>query len=255
MFTLYASDEGSFNCLLNEFTAILATNGQATAKLYTPRSFQRIKDTDKVAFVKRVDFQISEGGITEALKDVGFDVIDVVRLTNKELNTPTLTIKVTFADAHNRNTLVHTVLQVDSMHFIADPAKHNSKPVQCYVCLKYNHIENYCKKKQQLCARCGDNHHVDKCSAALHTCKCCNCNGNPLATSNEYTKYMEQEKRRVNVPKPNGHSIGLHCGCNSSVILHHKIFIFIPWESRQNSTSVHMKKYFLAVRIAVKLAV
>ncbi|CAF5195719.1 unnamed protein product [Rotaria magnacalcarata] len=140
MFTLYASDVNSFNRLLNEFTAILATNGRTSANLFVPRSIQRIKDTDKIAFIKRVDLEIPEDRITVALKDVGLDVTDVIRLKNKERNTPTQTIKVTFTDAHNRNTFVHTGLQVDSMHFVAEAAKHNSKPVQCYMCLKYNHV-------------------------------------------------------------------------------------------------------------------
>ncbi|CAF2785617.1 unnamed protein product [Rotaria sp. Silwood2] len=82
IFTIYAVDANSFNRLLNELTPILATNGQATAKIYVPRSIQRIKDTEKVAFVKNVDIEIPESRITEGLKDVGLDVVDVVRLTN-----------------------------------------------------------------------------------------------------------------------------------------------------------------------------
>ncbi|CAF4417421.1 unnamed protein product, partial [Rotaria sp. Silwood2] len=139
-FTLYASDISSFNCLLNELTPILATNGQATAKIYVPRSIQRIKDTEKVAFVKNVDSEIPESRITEALKDVGLDAIDVVRLMNKTKNMPTRTVKITFVDPQNRNTFVHTGLQVDSMHFIAEAGNQNTKPVQCYLCLKYNHV-------------------------------------------------------------------------------------------------------------------
>ncbi|CAF3730539.1 unnamed protein product [Rotaria socialis] len=180
MFTLYASDVSSFNRLLNEFTVILATN-----------------DTDKVAFVKRVDLEIPEDRITVALKDVGLDVTDVSRLKNKERNTPTQTVKVTFNDAKNRNTFVQTGLQVDLMHFVAEAAKHNSKPVQCFMCLRYNHVAKYCKTKQQACARCGDNHQVDKCSGAADTWKCCNCKGSRLATSNECPIYKEQEKRML----------------------------------------------------------
>ncbi|CAF4501712.1 unnamed protein product, partial [Rotaria magnacalcarata] len=138
------------------------------------------KDTDKIAFIKRVDLEIPEDRITVALKDVGLDVTDVIRLKNKERNTPTQTIKVTFTDAHNRNTFVHTGLQVDSMHFVAEAAKHNSKP-----------------SKQQTCARCGENHQVDKCNAAADTWKCCNCKGSHLATSNECPFYKEQEKRML----------------------------------------------------------
>ncbi|CAM4752574.1 unnamed protein product [Rotaria magnacalcarata] len=197
LFALYASDVSSFNRLLNEFTAILATNGQTSAKLYVPRSIQRIKDTDKIAFVKRVDLEIPEDRITVALKDVGLDVTDVIRLKNNERNTPTQTLKVTFTDAQNRNTFVQTGLQVDLMHFVAEAAKHNSKPVQCYMCLKCNHVAKYCKTKQKTCARCDDNHQVDKCSGASDTWKCCNCKGSHLATSNECPIYKEQEKRML----------------------------------------------------------
>ncbi|CAF1118005.1 unnamed protein product [Rotaria magnacalcarata] len=197
MFTIYASDVSSFNRLLNEFTAILATNGQTSAKLYVPRSIQRIKDTDKITFVKKVDLEIPEDRITVALKDVGLDVTDVIQLKNKERNTPTQTVKVTFTDAQNRNTFVQTGLQVDLMYFVAEAAKHNSKPVQCYMCLKYNHVANYCKTKQQICARCGDNHQVDKCSGAADIWKCCNSKGSHLATSNECPIYKEQEKRML----------------------------------------------------------
>ncbi|CAF1382748.1 unnamed protein product [Rotaria sp. Silwood1] len=198
-FTIYAADVSSFNRLLNELTPILATNGQATAKIYVPRSIQRIKDTEKVAFVKNVDIEIPEGRITEALKDVGLDAIDVVRLMNKTKNVPTRTIKITFSDPHNRNTFVHTGLQVDSMHFIAEAANQNTKPVQCYICLKYNHVAKYCKTKQQICARCGETHHIEQCSAGSDVVKCCNCKGSHLATSNECATYKEQEKRINNL--------------------------------------------------------
>ncbi|CAF4644067.1 unnamed protein product, partial [Rotaria sp. Silwood2] len=184
---------------LNELTPILATNGQATAKIYVPRSIQRIKDTEKVAFVKNVDIEIPEGRITEALKDGGLDAIDVVRLMNKSKNVPTRTIKITFSDPQNRNTFVHTGLQVDSMHFIAEAANQNTKPVQCYICLKYNHVAKYCKTKQQICARCGETHRLEQCTAVSDVVKCCNCKGSHIATSSECATYKEQEKRINNL--------------------------------------------------------
>jgi hypothetical protein len=138
----------------------LNNNGQPGAKVYVPRSIQRIKDTEKLAFVKRVDLEIPESRITEALKAVGLDVINVTRLTGKDGKTATQTVKISFSDVQNRNTFVHTGLQVDCMHFTAEPASQNTKPVQCYICLKYNHVAKYCKTKQQVCARCGDNHRM-----------------------------------------------------------------------------------------------
>ncbi|CAF3808978.1 unnamed protein product [Rotaria sp. Silwood1] len=198
-FTLYASDVTSFNRLLNDFTSILSSNGQAATKLYVPRSIQRVKDTEKVAFVKRVDLEVPDDRIIDALKKVGLDVIDVTRLKSKDGNTPTTTIKISFNDAHNRNTFVHTGLQVDSMHFNAEAASQNSKPVQCYICLQYNHVAKYCKTKQQVCSRCGDNHRIESCTAANDAIKCCNCKGNHLATSNDCPNYKEQHKRMLNL--------------------------------------------------------
>jgi hypothetical protein len=85
------------------------------------------------------------------------------------------------------------------MHFTAEPATQNTKPVQCYICLKYNHIAKYCKTKQQVCARCGEDHRMDQCTVASDTVKCYNCKGNHLATSNDCSYYQEQEKRMLNL--------------------------------------------------------
>ncbi len=65
-FTLYASDVSSFNRLLNDLTSIVTANAEQAAKLYIPRSIQRIKDTEKVAYIKRIDLAKLEDRITEA---------------------------------------------------------------------------------------------------------------------------------------------------------------------------------------------
>jgi hypothetical protein len=197
IFTIYAADVISFNRVLNELPAVLNANGQGTAKVFVPRSIQRIQDTEKVAFVKRIDIEISDDRVIEALKDVGLKVESVMRLTGKDGNTPTRTMKVTLSDTHNRNTFVQTGLQVDSMHFVAERATQNTKPVQCYLCLKYNHVAKYCKTKQQICNRCGDNHHIDLCTAAKEVVKCCNCKGNHLATSTDCQTYKAQQQRML----------------------------------------------------------
>jgi hypothetical protein len=174
---------------------VLVSNGHGAAKIFVPRSIQRIKDTDKVAFIKKVDLEIPDDRITTALKDVGLRVESVVRLTNKDRSSPTRTVKVTFSDYQNRNAFIHVGLQVDSMHFPAEAAVQNIKPVQCYVCMKYNHVSKYCRTKQQVCARCGDNHRVEACTCANEKPKCCNCKGVHLATSPDCPDYKEQEKK------------------------------------------------------------
>jgi hypothetical protein len=198
IFTMYAADVKSFNYLLNDFPAVLSAQGHTSAKLFVPRSIQRIKDTEKVAFVKRVDVEIPEERISEALKHAGLDVTNVSRLCSREGNTPTRTIKITFSDVTNRNTFVYTGLQVDWMHFTAEAATQNTKPVQCYICLKYNHVAKYCQTKQQICARCGENHRVDQCNAANDVVKCSNCKGNHSATSHDCANYRELEKKMQN---------------------------------------------------------
>ncbi|CAF4350405.1 unnamed protein product [Rotaria magnacalcarata] len=115
-----------------------------------------------VAFVKRVDLEIPDNRITEALTKVGLDVINVTRLNRKHGNIPTCTIKITFKDANNRNTFIHTALHVDSMYFNAEAASQNKK-------------SKYCKTKQQVCAKCGDNHRIEQCTAANDAIKCNNC--------------------------------------------------------------------------------
>ncbi|CAF2769042.1 unnamed protein product [Rotaria sp. Silwood2] len=118
---------------------------------------------------------------------------------NKTKNVPTRTIKITFSDPQNRNTFVHTGVQVGSMHFTAEAANQNTKPVKCYICLKYNHVAKYCKTKQQICARSGENHRIEQCAAASDVVKCCNCNGSHIATSSECATYKKQEKRINNL--------------------------------------------------------
>ncbi|CAF1130145.1 unnamed protein product [Adineta ricciae] len=138
-----------------------------------------------------------------ALKDLGLEAMNVTRLTNKDGNNPTRTVKMMFVDAENRNTFVHTGLQVDSMHFPAEPATQNTKPVKCYICMQYNHLAKYCKTKKQVCARCGENHRLDQCTASTDTSKCRN--GNHLTSSVDCPKYKEQEKKSAKLGQPTIH--------------------------------------------------
>lgn len=198
-FTVYCVDAGSFNKVLNDLADVLKAKGNQQAKVFVPRSIQRIKDTEKLAFVKRVDIELSEDRIILAIRDSGFLVKSVERLRSREGNMPTRTLKITFDDATNRNTFVKTGLQVDAMHFLAEAATQNSKPLQCFQCMKYNHVAKYCKASQQICAKCGGNHRLDQCIVPLEKSKCCNCEGNHIATSVECPAYREQEKRAKNL--------------------------------------------------------
>ncbi|CAF3334840.1 unnamed protein product [Rotaria socialis] len=131
-----------------------------------------------VAFVKRVDLEIPENRILEVLTKAGLGVINVTRLNKKDGNIPASTITNTFKDAHNRNTFIHTGLQVNSMHFNAEAASQN---------------------KTRYSVTCGDNHRIEQCTAPNDAIKCSDCKGKHLATANDCPKFFEQEKRMLNL--------------------------------------------------------
>jgi hypothetical protein len=198
-FTLCTADIRSFNKLLNDLTPALDMNSFPGTKVYVPRSIQKIQGTEKLAFVKNVALEIPEDRMLHAIKEAGFEVSNVNRLTSRDGKLPTRTVKATFSDVANRNTFTRTGLQVDSMHFPAEPATQTVKPTQCHLCLKYNHVAKYCKTKTQAFARCGENHSADKCAATAESMKCLNCKGNHLATSTDCQHYEEQENKLRNM--------------------------------------------------------
>ena len=196
-FTIYANDVKSFNQLLNELSTTLTNNGSPSTKVYVPRSIQKVQDTEKVAFAKGVDAVIPIDRITEALTNKGLAVAEVIRLQNKDKTGDSQTVKIVLSDTINRNTLVQTGLQVDYMHFAVEPAKQNTTPVQCYTCQKYNHVAKFCKSEHPTCARCGENHRINQCTAADDAIKCSNCKGNHLANSSVCSVYQEQQKKML----------------------------------------------------------
>ncbi|CAF0736271.1 unnamed protein product [Adineta steineri] len=194
-FTLYSIDVKSFNCLLNDLTAIIQTNTNQQVVIYIPKSIQRILDNNKEAYVKQIDLEITEDEIKQVLEEQGYKAEKITRLVNKD-NEPLKTIKITFINAYNRDLFVKLGLQIDSMHFIAEPAKYNNKPAQCFKCFKFGHIAKYCKAEKQICSRCAEENHTHINCPNLHGSPVCrNCKGGHTATSTECSKYKEFQQK------------------------------------------------------------
>jgi hypothetical protein len=191
-FTIYPSTIASFNALL---TRLPMAELSDTARIFVPRSIQRIQKTDTEAFVKGVDKDLSENDIQNALIRNGYQVNQVERLMNKEKTDSGTTIKIAFGDIKNRDTFVKLGLQIDHMHFSVEKAKHKIVPQQCYSCYRYGHIAKYCKQSSQICYHCTGSHRYEVCDQKQQQPKCCNCQGSHEATSHECPRYKEEQKR------------------------------------------------------------
>ncbi|CAF0992945.1 unnamed protein product [Adineta steineri] len=194
-FILYPEDVKSFNRIINDLSSTIQSNENQRVVVYIPRSIQRILENNKEAFVKKIDLEISEADIEQALDNQGYKFEKITRLMNKE-NMPLKTIKITFQDSFNRDLFVKLGLQIDSMHFKVEPATYNNRPCQCYKCFRYGHVAKYCKAENQVCSRCGTlNHKHENCPNNNQQPICCNCKGGHAATSTDCPKYKEYQQK------------------------------------------------------------
>ncbi|CAF1600955.1 unnamed protein product [Didymodactylos carnosus] len=192
--TMFAADVKSFNDILLELPK--QKFGNATnVKVFIPRTIQRVMDTEKQAFLKNVNVRITTDEIELALTSVGLLVEKVERLKNHTKQHDGTTVKVTFADVFNRNTIVRTGLQIDHMFIATEAARFATKPVQCFICLGYGHISKYRRDKQQICSRCAGSHDVKNCAEADTNIQCKNCSGHHHATDSKCPKYQEIKVR------------------------------------------------------------
>lgn len=159
-FTIYPATVASFNALL---TRLPLGELSDAAKIFIPRSIQRIQKTDTEAFVKNVDRELSINDIQNALVRNGYQANQVERLTNKDKSGPGTTIKITFDDVSNRDTFAKLGLQIDHMHFPAEKAKQKVLPQQCLSCHRFGHIARYCKQSHPNCSHCTGPHRYDAC--------------------------------------------------------------------------------------------
>ncbi|CAF1086671.1 unnamed protein product [Didymodactylos carnosus] len=173
-FTIFASDVNSYNRILRDLAKQKFDN-ENDVKVYIPRSIQKVLDTDKQAFLKRVDVEITTPEIENALTAAGFKYEKLERLQNFKKDGPGTTVKLTFADSFNRDTIVRTGLHLQHLTIIAEPAKYLTKPIQCYKCLGFGHISKYCRATQQVCTRCTEAHNSKDCDKDANQIKYKNC--------------------------------------------------------------------------------
>ena len=111
-FTIYVNDVKSFNQILNDLTLIIQPSENRTSTIYIPRSIQRILENNKEAFVKRVDLEITQEDMKNALQELGLKHENIYRLINKD-KLPTKTVKITSTDPSNRDLCVKYGLQIE----------------------------------------------------------------------------------------------------------------------------------------------
>jgi hypothetical protein len=78
----------------------------------------------------------------------------------------------------------------------------DTRPLQCYRCLKFGHHQRQCNEHQQKCLICGGDHGHKDCSQQSKL-KCINCEGQHAACSKSCPKSQEaiELKKRQNEPK------------------------------------------------------
>ena len=134
LFTIQAQDVHTFNLLLTNFPKTAFSTDPNSILIYIPREIRQVFETEKIAFLKHVDQEITENEIEEALVESNFTFEKVQRIILKKDNRPTKSVKIFLSDRHNRDTLVKSGLKIGFLKFEAERALPSNKPLQCFRC-------------------------------------------------------------------------------------------------------------------------
>ena len=152
----------------------------------------QVFETEKIAFLKHVDQEITEKEIEEALVESIFSFEKFQRIILKKDNRPTKSVKIFLSDRHNRDTLVKSGLKIGFLKFEAKRALPSNKPLQCFRCWSYGHTSKFCRR-EELCRKCAEHHSLITCPNQL--IKCANCNLPHEANNVQCPKYIEQKEK------------------------------------------------------------
>jgi hypothetical protein len=87
--------------------------------------------------------EIPDGRNSQTMKEAGFDMMSVIRVNSRDGKMPIRTVMVVFSDAVNQDTLIHTGMQVESMHISTEPARQTIQLMQYHLFFKFNPVTKY----------------------------------------------------------------------------------------------------------------
>jgi hypothetical protein len=119
-------------------------------------------------------------------------VVEATRILQKSTGTPLFLIKARAKDEATFERLItHGLKDGWTNYRVKAWTVDQSKPLQCYKCLKFGHHQSRCKETEQVCLKCGENHSYKDCEIGQDKLKCSNCKGNHAAVS----KCCEEAKK------------------------------------------------------------
>uniref|UniRef100_A0A2H8TD95 Nucleic-acid-binding protein from transposon X-element n=1 Tax=Melanaphis sacchari TaxID=742174 RepID=A0A2H8TD95_9HEMI len=175
---------------LSNFNIIVKHLNDTDAKFHTfkPRQFRSVRFV-----IRNLHFSTTEKDIVSALSELGYSVVHVQNISDKnKCPLPLFFIEVS-QDANNVGiTKISSLLNTKVI--IEKPHKKNRGPPQCHKCQSYGHTQNYCHHIAR-CVKCGANHHTKECSKDRNSpAKCALCSGNHTANSRGCPAFISAQK-------------------------------------------------------------
>ena len=112
LFTIQAQGVLTFNQILTDFPKTTFLIDPNSISIYIPRTICQVFETEKIAFLKHVDQEITEKEIEEALVESNFSFEKAQCIILEKDNRPPKSVKIFLSDRHNRDTLVESCLKI-----------------------------------------------------------------------------------------------------------------------------------------------
>jgi hypothetical protein len=168
---LCTNDEGAFKTLSLPWPPT-AFNKGAEVFVETPRVPKYFIAINGIA--KSIDLENDQ----EFVKICQINGIsNLQRMFRREKGEALSTIKAQVIDKDTFEKLIKFGLKYDYFSYKISPWKFNQfQPIQCFICQKYGHYQQFCTSNIQRCLRCSGEHKHKECNPT-NPIKCSNCNG------------------------------------------------------------------------------